>query len=79
MQQKYQMHTLLTTGQLATFASDFSVEALRKGVDEFKDVRITACSLDLRLGNLFMGLVRAEQDVEADGARVERLEWMIRI
>jgi len=56
---------------LTALSTDFSLEAIRERVDEVQDVGITACSLDFLLGDFFMRLDRAKENIEAHSAGVE--------
>lgn len=62
---------LLTTGELRTFATNFSVESVGQRLDEFEDVGVAACLFDLFLGDFAGWLGSTKENVEADSAGVE--------
>lgn len=67
---------LLTARQLRSFATDLSVKARGKRLDEFQNIRIAASLLQFQLGHLRLGLGGAEKDIEADRPSVQGLNRM---
>lgn len=65
--------TFLTTTELTSLATDFSIESLWQSLDKVEDVGISAGSFDLFLSDFAMWLDGTEQDVEFNGTSIQSL------